>query len=235
MTMMDWRVEHFDVLASTQNSLKLRVDEDEGLVLCAGVQSGGHGRHGRVWESPPGNLYFSFLVKPECKVVAVGQLSLLVGLALHRVLAGFTSEALILKWPNDVLMGAARRKCAGILIDCELAGEDVRSCVVGIGVNICDAPEYGAALGADVKADDVLARFLAVFDALYVSWWQEGFEAHRRAWLEAAHEKGAPLTVKIGKRLESGVFHDIDALGNAIIEKEDGSRQVISSGEVFLG
>lgn len=231
----DWDIQRFEALSSTQDTLKGLCDAAEGTVIVAHMQKGGQGRHGRVWESPPGNLYFSFVLTPDCKAIEIGQLSLLVGLALHRALSSFTDEALLLKWPNDVLLGGAQKKCAGILIDCDLVGDAVRSCIVGIGVNIAHAPDYAVSLDADLSADDVLQHFLAIFQEVYVSWKTDGFEAFREAWLGAAHKKGASLSVKIGERLESGAFHDIDALGNAILRMEDGSFKTISSGDVFLG
>ena len=229
-----WDIQRFKALDSTQDFLKNTNDAMEGRVVVADTQSGGKWRHGRVWESPKGSLYFSFLVEPDCKAFEVGQLSLLVGLALYETLSEFTDETLLLKWPNDLLLGVEQKKCAGILIDCDLDGEDVRSCVVGVGVNVVHAPKYGMALGKAVSPDAVLERFLKLFSEVYVSWISDGFETYREEWLNAAHSKGAALTVKIGERLESGLFHDIDALGNAVLQIEDGSLKVISSGDVFL-
>ena len=48
----------------------------EGLWLRAERQSGGKGRQGRVWQSPPGNLYASTLVRVDPKHPAPSSLAL---------------------------------------------------------------------------------------------------------------------------------------------------------------
>src|SRR5690349_18502921 len=101
----------------------------EGLWLRAEQQSGGKGRQGRAWRSPPGNLYASTLVRLRSGDPPAPSLALVAAVALHDTATLFAPDGEIrIKWPNDLLVGPS--KLAGILL--ERAGEAV---VIGFGVN----------------------------------------------------------------------------------------------------
>ena len=53
----------------------------------------GRGRHGRAWASPPGNLYASVLLRPDCAMPRRAQLSLVAGLALGEALVALAPPA----------------------------------------------------------------------------------------------------------------------------------------------
>jgi len=131
-----WRIEHFDVIESTNTWLAERALEGapEGLVAVAGFQSAGRGRLDRRWESPPGaSLLCSILLRPD---VAPDQLQLVVAcvaLAARAALVRLCGVRPALKWPNDLIVGDA--KIAGLLA--EIVAVDERlAVVVGIGVNL---------------------------------------------------------------------------------------------------
>jgi BirA family biotin operon repressor/biotin-[acetyl-CoA-carboxylase] ligase len=95
-----------DACASTNDEVATaaRAGAEEGLVVVAETQSGGRGRLGRTWHSPPGqNLYFSLLLRPAMPPWMVPPLTLLVGGVAAEVLAAAGAPAR-LKWPNDVLL-----------------------------------------------------------------------------------------------------------------------------------
>lgn len=239
---LEWVIHTHTALSSTQDLAKDLAGRGapEGLVIHALEQTGGHGRHGRSWESPRGNLYLSLVLRPVCLSQVIGQLSLLSAVALAQALEGVIDDpaALMLKWPNDVLLGG--RKCAGLLLETSLGADGAAEwVVVGAGVNLKSAPldtacavqDYTLAeLDIERFRDDFLQRV----ETLYEGWQQRGFEDLRVLWLEKAHPKGAALSVKIAEHLENGVFHDIDALGNLMLRKQDGAIKTIGAGEVYL-
>ncbi|MDX1678894.1 bifunctional biotin--[acetyl-CoA-carboxylase] ligase/biotin operon repressor BirA [Arsukibacterium sp.] len=111
-----------------------------GSVIVAEAQSAGRGRHGRAWYSPFGtNLYFSCYWRLEQGMPAAMGLSLVVGLAICRLLQRQYQVKAQIKWPNDIYVN--NRKLAGILV--ELAGQVDAGCdvVIGIGLNI-GMPEH---------------------------------------------------------------------------------------------
>ena len=237
MDVLSWTLETHDSIPSTQDIIKdhAHAGAPEGTAVQALEQLCGHGRHGRTWDSPKGNLYLSFLLRPECGASMVGQVSLLVALALAQVIERYTDQVR-LKWPNDVMLDG--RKCAGILLETELGTDDsVQWVAIGTGVNIAGAPQ-GVRL-CDYIRDDIDVNtfrdaFLAAFGDLYVRWQEDGFEALRAAWLSRAHPLGSAVSVKVGEQLEKGFFHDIDAQGNLRLQSENGAIKTITAGDVYL-
>ena len=206
----------------------------EGAVFHAHAQTGGHGRHGRAWVSPPGNLYLSFVLTPQILLTNIGHLSLLTGLALAQVLKAYLSDHSILKlkWPNDVLLDG--EKCAGILIE----NIDGQGMIFGVGCNLASAPEGKARLHDFCdKAPDVKAmrdQFLEQFEKLYTLWQRQGFESIKSLWLGRAHAAGEPVQVKVGTRVIEGAFEALDTHGNMILRDAQGQRITITGGDVFL-
>ncbi|HBR68204.1 MAG TPA: biotin--[acetyl-CoA-carboxylase] ligase [Rhodospirillaceae bacterium] len=235
-----WRIETFDTLPSTQETVKDRAakGEAEGFVVQALEQTGGKGRHGREWVSPKGNLYLSILLRPDYEARRIGEFSFIAALALFEtVLEHVQDQSLVmLKWPNDVLLGG--KKCAGILLESGLQPDGkVDWLVVGIGLNVTSAPPIGSALTdyAQNLLDIALIRdkLLAHIDT-YISLWQDkGFNEIRRLWMSRAHKPGAPLQIKLGETLKQGYFHAIDEGGNLLLRLENGGIETITAGDVY--
>ena len=76
---------------STNDDLLARAREgaQEGLWLRAERQTGGKGRQGRGWDSPPGNLYASTLVRLRPSDPPAATLALVAAVALHDTVAIF--------------------------------------------------------------------------------------------------------------------------------------------------
>ncbi|HEX8061993.1 MAG TPA: biotin--[acetyl-CoA-carboxylase] ligase [Allosphingosinicella sp.] len=209
----------------------------EGVWLRAGRQSGGRGRQGREWHSPPGNLYASTLVRLRPDDPPPPTLALVAAVALHEVASAFAvaGVAIEIKWPNDLLVAGA--KLSGILL--ERIGDAI---VVGFGVNLADHPEGTARpainMGMLGGAPDP-AKFLDALAASFARWvgrWrEEGLEPVRRRWLAAAHPLGTPLcTHTAGGAWVEGLFDGLDDSGALRLRMSDGSAQVIHAGDVFL-
>ncbi len=202
---VDWRVEEYEGLPSTQDVVKARAatGEAEGLVVRALWQEAGYGRRGRTWASPLGNLYASALLRPPALAATrAGELSLVAGAALALALPGAR-----LKWPNDLLIGG--RKCAGVLVETGLSGAVVAWAALGMGVN-ADAPPPGA--GAVPGAD--LDAILEALAEVYALWQRAGLAPVRAAWLaRCAHAPGQRITAAG----HTGVFQGLDADGALLL------------------
>ena len=139
-----------------------------GLVLVAGHQSAGRGRLGRTWSAPPGSaLLCSVLLRPALMPEELHRCTQAVAVAAARACEAVAGVRPDLKWPNDLLVGAA--KLAGVLAESVLGPRGVEAVVVGIGLNVThDAPPPGIAAtslehhaGRPVGLDALFGRFLA--------------------------------------------------------------------------
>ncbi len=115
--------------------------QKELFYIWTDYQTAGRGQAGNSWESEEGkNLTFSVLLCPkDIPVEALFRLSMLVPLALVRVLRQTTGLPATIKWPNDIYIGD--RKVCGILIENLLSSPSEGEAgglfsIAGIGLNI---------------------------------------------------------------------------------------------------
>jgi BirA family biotin operon repressor/biotin-[acetyl-CoA-carboxylase] ligase len=209
-----------------------RAGAPEGFWLRAERQSGGRGRQGRAWRSPPGNLYASTLVRLRAADPPAPTLALVAAVALYEVAAAWAPGApILIKWPNDLLAGPA--KLAGILLERE--GEAV---VIGFGANLAHHPvdierpaaSLASLAGAAPDADAFLGQLADAFARWLVVWRGTGLAAVRAAWLAAAHPAGTALVTADGE----GLFDGLDQSGALRLRRPDGSVRLVHAGDVFL-
>ena len=237
-----YRLEHFEQLGSTNDEAASRVASgDPGrLWIVADRQLSGRGRLGRVWVSPPGNLYASLLLIEPCAREKAPQLGFVAGVALAdalRTLLG-GDRRLALKWPNDALYDGA--KLSGLLLESFSGANAPFACVIGFGVNCETHPEDTPYPATDLKRigargadrDAVLA---ALSDTLahWLDQWARGdnFPAIRRAWLDVAGGLDAPAKVERNGNVMVGTFRGIDAQGRMLLERADGIVDTIEAGD----
>jgi BirA family biotin operon repressor/biotin-[acetyl-CoA-carboxylase] ligase len=238
-----YRLARYDLVASTNEEAKRLAagGAPAPLAVWAREQTAGRGRRGRAWASPPGNLYLSLLLRPDCRAKTAAQLSFVAAVALADSLAVFlpAPARVFCKWPNDLLV--LGRKAAGILLESQI-GEQGRLAflVLGVGVNLVSSPpdsEFPATSLAEAGATPIaparlLERFLADFDGWERRWREEGFAAVRAAWLARASFLGEPIRVRLDTSGFCGRFLDIDADGALVLEAA-GERRRVSAGAVF--
>lgn len=208
----------------------------EGLWLRALRQTGGRGRQGREWHSPPGNLYASTLVRLRAGDPPASTLALVAAVALHEAASAFADGTRIeIKWPNDLMVAGA--KLSGILLE---RLED--AVIVGFGVNLASHPEATArpatsfaALGSVPDATLFLQALAESFARWLGRWREEGLEPVRARWLAAAHRPGTALSTHTasGAWVE-GLFDGLDESGALRVRLPDGSARLIHAGDVFL-
>ncbi len=205
----------------------------EGDWLVALEQHSGKGRQGRTWVSAPGNFYGSTLIQLQQGDPPAQSLSLAAALALiEAVDAAVPDQALILKWPNDLLLQG--RKLAGILL--ERNGDRV---AVGFGVNLASAPRLpdrlGASLGGKISPQAFAPLLAGSFARLFDLWRRSEPASLARAWLARAHPIGTALRVHSSKQeFESGRFDGIEPDGALRLKRDDGAIDIVRAGDVEL-
>jgi BirA family biotin operon repressor/biotin-[acetyl-CoA-carboxylase] ligase len=107
-------------------------------LVVADEQTGGRGRAGRRWYTPPGAaLAFSLVLRPETAPDPqrlIARLTALGALAVSDALIAGCHLAVEIKWPNDVLVH--RCKLCGVLAEATWQGDQLREIILGIGVNV---------------------------------------------------------------------------------------------------
>ncbi|HEY0183926.1 MAG TPA: biotin--[acetyl-CoA-carboxylase] ligase [Rhodopila sp.] len=197
-----------------------------GTVVVARRQTAGRGRLGRVWVSPVGNLYASFLLRPGVAAARVPEIGFIAAVSVaDAVDAALAAAAAALKWPNDVQIAGA--KVAGILVEAESDGV----VIVGTGVNVGFAPldlPYPvtslAAHGSAATVDAVLQALAAAFERHLAAWSAAGFGPVREAWLRRGPALGQAVQLRTGQQ---GDFAGLDADGALLLATPAGVRRVV--------
>jgi BirA family biotin operon repressor/biotin-[acetyl-CoA-carboxylase] ligase len=238
-----YRLVSYDKVGSTNEEAK-RLARDgaaEGTLVWALEQTAGRGRRGHTWASPPGNLYLSLILRPDCSVGRAAQLGFVAALAVGDTLGAIAGglEDVSCKWPNDVLVEG--RKIAGILLESELAEREIPEFVIlGVGINLVSSPQ-GTGFPATSIAEqgreasspaDALEEFARNFHAWQRRWREVGFAPIGTAWRARATSLGEPIRVQLETATLYGRFLDIDEHGALLLESA-GELRRIAAGEVF--
>jgi len=224
------RLEVLFEVDSTNTRLLGRAGAPAGFAdaALAELQSAGRGRQGRRWISPFGAslaLSLSWTFREAERVDST--LSLAVGVAICRALAGLGAHAIRLKWPNDVWI--EDRKLGGVLVETRTGGGAVHV-VVGVGLNLhlsdesrrqIDAPGLAAledscpslpsrnALAAALLTE--LLSMLPLFERC-------GFAAFRDEWRSLDALRGRPARVVLAHSAVEGIARGVDEDGGLLLE-----------------
>jgi BirA family biotin operon repressor/biotin-[acetyl-CoA-carboxylase] ligase len=215
---------------------------DASLIL-AKEQSSGHGRRGRKWISPPGNIYASFVVK---KVLHPSQLTFIGALSSLQTLRHYAPALQFwVKWPNDVYVKSL--KIAGVLSEIHSPEKSNKTdgAVIGAGINL--NTDKGFFEAEQVSATSIFAETAKITDIEefaeslqdnLLKMYQEIFKNPERVY-----ELWKKENILIDKEIEiiqesgdktKGVFKDIGRDGSLILLLPDGNTQEFHSGEVSV-
>jgi BirA family biotin operon repressor/biotin-[acetyl-CoA-carboxylase] ligase len=216
------------------------------LVILAGAQTQGRGRRGRVWHSPAaGNLYSTFVFRPELEPGRMQDFTLWMGLNICELVANFCKIKPGLKWPNDLFVNG--RKAGGMLTEARIDADQIRDLVFGLGLNLNGpthdlpreiqrtATSLAEATGAPVDlnrfAAALIGRVLAAYSQFVEGGYQDKFE---ELWLRYDVLRGRPVKVIQGTRTVAGVATGIDKEGSLLLRLDSGRTERFRAGEVTL-
>jgi BirA family biotin operon repressor/biotin-[acetyl-CoA-carboxylase] ligase len=221
-----------------------RAGAPDRTVLVAEHQSAGRGRAARSWVAPPrSGLTLSVLLRPtEVPRTRWSWLPLLVGVALCRTVSTLSELPSVLKWPNDLLLGAHRRKAAGILAEVVTTDPAV---VVGIGLNVTLRPEElpvpeATSLAIEQAActdrNPLLRALLRTLDTELRQWCEHDGDPVASGVRDVYQQHCATLGEQVRVELPSeltltGTAEQIDIEGRLVV-LSDGHRRALSVGDV---
>ncbi len=217
------------------------------LVILAREQTQGRGRRGRPWHSSaPGNIYATFVFRPQLDPSRMQDFTLWMGLNVCELIANFCKITPGLKWPNDILV--AGRKAGGMLTEARIDADEIRDLVFGLGLNlngpardlpsglqrtaITLADATGAPVDLNRFAAALIGRVLSAYGQFVDGPYREKFA---ELWLRYDMLRGRPVTVIQGHRTVTGVATGIDNEGSLILRLGTGRTERFRAGEVTLG
>ena len=155
-----------------------KTNPSHGTVISASFQHQGKGQFGRMWYSDKEkNVLCSVILRPE-HLHASDQFYLnaavcqaLVAL-INEITSGIVSAKI--KWPNDIYVN--EKKIAGILIQNTISGYQVKTCIVGIGINVnqegftestVNATSLKSILGKEIDIETVYSQLFLKLEEHY--------------------------------------------------------------------
>ena len=239
-------IETYGCVGSTNDIIKEHAKKGihESLVI-ASKQTAGRGRRGRSFFSPDGTgLYMSLLLRPakspEISALLTTAAAVAVALAIEEV----SSKKAEIKWINDVYIDG--KKACGILceavIDATSGSPD--HIIVGIGINLCDPvggfPEeirdVATSVFGNSLPDEDTVCMLAASITSYLATFADKLED--RAFLDEYKKRlfvlGKEITVHTPRESFLAVAKDLDRDAHLIVTLKDGSKTVLSAGEISI-
>lgn len=220
------------------SSLKEPVRENYHICL-AEHQTAGRGRRGKVWVSPfAKNISLSAGFLLGGGVEALSGLSLVVGVAVAKMLESLGIKDIGLKWPNDVFVGG--KKIAGILL--ELSGEATTSwnVICGIGLNVhmdkkdsvsIDQDWCSLAESISIDRNLVISKLLVHLVEVLELFKAKGFRPFMDDWARFDILSGEEVVVT--PSAVAGCVVGVNMQGALLIKSVEGEH-VINAGEVSV-
>lgn len=219
-----------------------------GTVFIAETQSGGKGRIGRHWSSPPGGIWMSVLLRPQILPAKVPGLVLVAGYAVVTAIRETLNLNARLKWPNDILVEG--RKVCGILCEMRAELDCVTDVVAGIGINanlrqedlppeVRDtAASLKVLLGRVVDRNKLIAEVLNRLETHYSTFMVSGLRQLSQGIGAVSAFTGETVTLSnltaSDQAETTGTFMGIDAEGQAVLQVPGGESRAFSAGDLSL-
>ena len=221
----------------------LEKGEPEGALLLAEEQTRGRGRRERRWDSPPSlGIYMSLVLRPRLPPRQLPLVSLAFAVGTAAALRAAGLEQVVLKWPNDVLLG--QKKLAGILAEARGDGV-IGGLALGLGLNVNqEESDFPAALretatslrrssGRFWDRQKVLKALLLRCEAEYDDLQENGPEDLLRRFEEhGAFRRGSPLEVDSGSGVSEGRFAGLGDFGELLLDTGGANPVAFHFGEV---
>lgn len=187
----DGQLHHHQSVASTMDLARAAAEAGapEGTLILADEQRKGRGRRGRAWASPPGGLWASLILTPQTSHAHAGCFSVLVAVGLAQGLRERFQIPVTVKWPNDLMIRG--RKLGGTLIEVTSQNDRLAWLIVGVGLNVNNAPPDDARvlatslrreLGTAPELTGVAAALIHGVAESYRTFQRAGFGPIQQAW-----------------------------------------------------
>ena len=204
---------HLDETESTNDICLNEINNsDIPILVTADMQTKGRGRNEKEWNSPKGNLYFSF---GFTRHNLINGLSVKVGLIIAESLQQILKKNVLLKWPNDLFY--LNKKVGGILVETS-SMNNIFKIVIGIGVNLqlSDSNKQWGNLEINKEINKVKEQIIEMLSSkLFVFLEDDLDEDWSKRWTNLCihNEKEIMLESNNEELLFMGINHDGQLIG----------------------
>ncbi|MBE6110770.1 MAG: biotin--[acetyl-CoA-carboxylase] ligase [Erysipelotrichaceae bacterium] len=230
----------FETIDSTNNYAKILAAQNapHGTLVIANHQSAGRGRQGHSFYSPASSgLYLSLIIHPS-QSEYISRITPAAAVAAVRAIEETAGIRPGIKWVNDLFI--EKKKIAGILSEAisDFETHTLSAVIIGIGINCRpmkfpdELEEVASSLNANKLSRNALAAALWKYLLFYTSHLEDPqlMELYRRDSIILNKEI---LYTQNNETFQAKVT-GINDEGNLILEKPDGSVQVLASGEISV-
>jgi BirA family biotin operon repressor/biotin-[acetyl-CoA-carboxylase] ligase len=233
----------FEVVSTQMLALAQPAPEQGLAVWLAETQTGGQGRRGKTWCSPPlANIYCSINRRFQMAMADMSGFSLACAVILAQSLRARGVEGLALKWPNDIWLHG--KKCAGLLI--QLRGEAAGPCdmTLGFGLNVHLQPQDGIDIDQPWTSiaqhqpglwdrNVLVAGLLTDLMHGFARYQEQGFAAFQTEWQQLDGLAGKTVSLLFGQVCIDGIAEGIEPDGALRLRTVNGLQR-FHSGELSV-
>ncbi|MDB5125979.1 MAG: biotin--[acetyl-CoA-carboxylase] ligase [Mucilaginibacter sp.] len=206
----------------------------------AETQHAGRGQRENTWHAEPGkNLTFSLLLKPGfLSAQQQFDLTRAISLGVYDALYPLLRDSLKIKWPNDIYYGD--KKLGGMLIENILQGSQIKSAIIGIGINVnqvnfpdnaTNATSIKNILQRDYELKNILAEICNNIEVYYLHLKAGRIEYIRNMYLNRLYWLNEPRQFKSNGQVFEGRIINVKDNGLLVID-QNGGEQVYNLKEI---
>lgn len=236
-------------ITSTNTVLKEEASKGaaEGRIIIACEQTAGRGRMNRQFYSPAqSGIYLSILLRPQMSAGDSLYITTAAAVAVSKAIEDIAPVKAEIKWVNDIFCNG--RKVCGILTEASINVESGRLdyAVLGIGINITkpkgDFPDDIKNIAASIFEDgEYDGQAKSRLSALVIKYFWEYYKEIETKSFMAEYKKrsfviGKDIYIIRNREAEDirAKVIDIDNQARLIVKLEDGSEEILSSGEISI-
>jgi len=236
----------FERLDSTNKKAKeLNKEREipEGSIVICYEQFAGRGYGNNTWESAAGmNISATWILKPNfLKAEQQFAITKAISIAVSETVKFFYFGELpvTIKWPNDIYIDD--KKIAGILLENNIRGNDIRDCFAGIGLNVnqvvfhSDAPNpvsLKMLLEKDINLDYCLQILSENIQIKYKKLRESGPDALNTEYLNSLFRLEEPSEfISNGKKF-AGIIMGTDNYGRLEVRLKTGEKKLFDFKEI---
>lgn len=213
-----------------------------GTTVIADCQTGGKGRMGRRWFSPPGmGIWLSVLFPSIDRQNWAAVLMYMAALSVLEAVDRFIGESGQIKWPNDILVNG--KKLCGMLAEGVMRNGKSDNIIMGIGINVnhqpADFPEEIFETATSLKMinghthsrEEFLVSLLENINSYFALAMENGGGIILERWKKRCGTIGKSVSLGANSSQIYGVAESVSPAGTLLIRTAEGKLMEVTAAD----